>query len=755
MATLPESAIFEEGIFQLEKSTPPLGGAPVFSGSTPTAGHANAQAAQLANRTQWLREQINLRLPAVSNYTTLRSYSGDATEVRVLAAKIRGTFYLDSSDTTSIDNGGTIIVDGLSRRWKRVYESTIEASWFGAAEDGVTNDRQSVLDAYNAVMLQGGGELGLSPKSLVSGSAIGSNNITPTLVRSNRPGVRGVYDGTLSLPSKSDQPATYIQKYVSYDSGTDRYRLSPGAILAEVNALGSSNSTNQNDASWASIIANARMLNSNTGTQTSPVSDGYGSLTGLVGFAKANFFPGNGTAITGLWGYPSTITATDQEFDALSATGQGWATIGLEINLQIDHKDVGYRENVAGASTSIGSWLHNYRSSTSTSKSWNFGQVIDGGLTNDAVSQNLSTNWSSHYVGQKIDHSKTYGILFGRRMAPGSILIKGPDSHLLTDGRPLAFADTGDNPIIWGTYTGSTFNNGMMWQNSGDLFYRKAGQSYDFILNGEKALYQNATGVGVNTKTPGFNLDITAESGGAFTAITGYGAAGQVILRGALGTKTTPLGVIADSVIGFIGSRGYNGSSFAGGSSCGISMNAAETWTTTANGSYVTIGTTALGTTTRSERLRIDASGNILPGSDNTQNFGSGARRLKELFVATATINTSDRDAKTDIRDLSETEQLVASKCKKLIKAFKYKDAVQLKGDKARIHFGVIAQELVEVFESEGLDAHSYGVVCLDEWQSEPEITDEAGCVVREGIEGGSRYGVRYEELLAFIISSL
>lgn len=58
MATLQESAIFEEGIFQLEKSTPPLGGPPFFSGSTPTAGHANAQALQLANRTQALKQDI-------------------------------------------------------------------------------------------------------------------------------------------------------------------------------------------------------------------------------------------------------------------------------------------------------------------------------------------------------------------------------------------------------------------------------------------------------------------------------------------------------------------------------------------------------------------------------------------------------------------------------------------------------------------------------------------------------------------------
>lgn len=60
MATLQENPVFEEGIFQIERSTPPLGGPPLFSGSNPTQGHANAQAVQLANRTQWLRnESVN------------------------------------------------------------------------------------------------------------------------------------------------------------------------------------------------------------------------------------------------------------------------------------------------------------------------------------------------------------------------------------------------------------------------------------------------------------------------------------------------------------------------------------------------------------------------------------------------------------------------------------------------------------------------------------------------------------------------
>jgi len=58
MTSLNESAIYETGIFQLEKNTPPLGGKPILSGTTPTSGHANVQALQLANRTTWLKENL-------------------------------------------------------------------------------------------------------------------------------------------------------------------------------------------------------------------------------------------------------------------------------------------------------------------------------------------------------------------------------------------------------------------------------------------------------------------------------------------------------------------------------------------------------------------------------------------------------------------------------------------------------------------------------------------------------------------------
>ena len=140
----------------------------------------------------------------------------------------------------------------------------------------------------------------------------------------------------------------------------------------------------------------------------------------------------------------------------------------------------------------------------------------------------------------------------------------------------------------------------------------------------------------------------------------------------------------------------------------------------------------------------------IGPSTDNVTTGGWPSRRYNTIYAGTGAINTSDADEKEQIRDPDDAEKRVASRLKGMIRAFKFKDAVAGKGDaNARWHFGVIAQEVKAAFEVEGLVAEDYAMLCYDEW---PEETDEEGNVVQAA---GGRYGVRYEEMLAFIISKL
>lgn len=141
--------------------------------------------------------------------------------------------------------------------------------------------------------------------------------------------------------------------------------------------------------------------------------------------------------------------------------------------------------------------------------------------------------------------------------------------------------------------------------------------------------------------------------------------------------------------------------------------------------------------------------GGVRPVSDNDMHLGSASYRWGEIYSGNNVINPSDVRLKTNIEDLDAAEMKVAVKLKGLIKKFKWRDSVEGKGEDARIHIGVMAQDVFDTFASEGLDAHKYSLFCYDEWDEE---LDEDGNVATEA---GSIYAIRYNELLSFIIAAI
>jgi hypothetical protein len=75
----------------------------------------------------------------LTDYTALRAYNGRATMVRITNDAISGLFKYDPSDTSSADNGGTVILSG-SKRWKRVFIGEYLDSWWQPAKNGVSDD---------------------------------------------------------------------------------------------------------------------------------------------------------------------------------------------------------------------------------------------------------------------------------------------------------------------------------------------------------------------------------------------------------------------------------------------------------------------------------------------------------------------------------------------------------------------------------------------------------------------------------------
>ena len=240
---------------------------------------------------------------------------------------------------------------------------------------------------------------------------------------------------------------------------------------------------------------------------------------------------------------------------------------------------------------------------------------------------------------------------------------------------------------------------------------------------GHSALYNNLGG---------YNTAIGARSGftlttGASNVFIGY-QAGENGGQAVAATNTVVVGATSHS--------GANNATVLGANSSAGVNSVAIGYGVSAGSNQIILG--------NSSNSETKFSGGILvAGADNTQDLGWSGVRWRTVYAGTGAINTSDVRLKQQIRTLSDAERAVAVRCKSLIRAFKFNDAVELKGDGARWHFGVIAQDVKAAFEAEGLVAEDYALLCYDKWEG------------REDVPDGDRYGIRYEELLAFIVGAM
>jgi hypothetical protein len=173
-----------------------------------------------------------------------------------------------------------------------------------------------------------------------------------------------------------------------------------------------------------------------------------------------------------------------------------------------------------------------------------------------------------------------------------------------------------------------------------------------------------------------------------------------------------------------------------------ISAGTGSSHTTSTPQGYLEFAVKDTGDSTAIAKVRLDPDGTFKSLFDNTKNLGSSSNRWAAVYAGGGVITTSDANLKQDITDLDAAELAVAKSLKGLIKKFKFRDAVTAKGDEARWHVGVIAQEVQAAFSAQGLDAHRYGMFCEDTW------VDDAGLTQ-------TRLGIRYEELLAFVIAAI
>ena len=122
-----------------------------------------------------------------------------------------------------------------------------------------------------------------------------------------------------------------------------------------------------------------------------------------------------------------------------------------------------------------------------------------------------------------------------------------------------------------------------------------------------------------------------------------------------------------------------------------------------------------------------DKSSHFRPYVDNKVDLGASSYRFRTVYAYKVNTPSDDR-LKQDKRAISDAEYQVAGSLIAIWQAFKYKEQVAEEaagGDKARIYFGVIAQEIVAKFTAGGLDALDYGILSHDVTEAIPPMEQD------------------------------
>lgn len=289
----------------------------------------------------------------------------------------------------------------------------------------------------------------------------------------------------------------------------------------------------------------------------------------------------------------------------------------------------------------------------------------------------------------------------------------------------------------------------------GQIVYRNGNDSMAFETNGSEAARIDSSGnVLVGGTSLGENGAVTMAGDGRIYAIRASDTAG---FFGRTSTNGSIVNFTKDG--NTVGSIGTNGGSRL----------------------FISTGDTGLDFEESTDAIRpCSGAGG---GRDNAIDLGRPDVRFDDIYATNGTIQTSDQNEKQQIAALTDAEITAAKAISQLFKTFKWNSAVTEKGDAARTHAGVIAQDVQAAMTAAGLDAGDYAFFISSTWwetqtdvpavEAVDAVLDEDGNVVTEAVEAVAAYtrtdtydtaeeapegatertrrGIRYPELLAFV----
>ena len=531
--------------------------------------------------------------------------------------------------TTTPVNGHILGYDGT------LWVNKTIATWLGFTPENVANKSDSYTVSSSTTYS--------TTKALVDGLATKENTLgfTPENVANKQTDLTA---SSTKYPTVNAVNTGLSTKEPTITAGTTAqyWRGDKSWQTLDKSAVGLSNVDNTSDANKPVSNATQTALNNKLNTSLKGAINGLAELdgTGKVPAAQlpsyvddvlevANFaaLPGTGetgkiyvTINTGLtYRWTGTIYAeisssklTNLSLDDITASGT--------INILND--------NGSGVSIpladSLGSGIisaSNYDKLTALSTSR---QIPPLGSTGQVLGKISGTDYAVGWIDNVVDGSVTFAkmanisnnTLIGRFTAgTGSPESIGIGSGLSNTGTTLY------NTLAVGLGSNQTVIGGL--NASGTLTLSSTSNATKGkILFGASAYDEANDRLGIGTTSPLTALHVVRDAiAGSFFRMDALNGAPVLQTYRLNGTISLPTGTVSGNIIGLWSMRGHDGTNYVNAARATFTGLASENWTSTAQGTYIRFETTATGTTTLSERLRIDHDGAILIGTTTNSGF--------------------------------------------------------------------------------------------------------------------------------------
>jgi len=174
-------------------------------------------------------------------------------------------------------------------------------------------------------------------------------------------------------------------------------------------------------------------------------------------------------------------------------------------------------------------------------------------------------------------------------------------------GTGTATAFTAGSVVFAGTSgTYSQDNANFFWDDTNNrLGIGTAAPATRITINNNTVLPSAGAITGTNLWQVGADTTVNA------ALFDSFAGANQILVRRSQGTSASPTALTANLSMVQLEGYGYGATGYSSASRIGFRLRAAENWTDTAQGTEFGFFTTTSGTTTTSEKMRIDNAGNV------------------------------------------------------------------------------------------------------------------------------------------------